>query len=101
MIKDLLVRISASVGGLKKGLDDAVKVTQTASNKIDSSAKKINNSFNTAFGGNFRKNIQIYNNEINEVKLLIVDYKTELIELEKQYKKVSRETGKDSVETKK
>jgi len=101
MIKDLLVRISASVGGLKKGLDDAVKVTQTASNKIDASSNQISDSLNKAFGGNYRKEIDIFNNEINSVKLLIIDYKSELVELEKQYKKVSKETGKDSLETKK
>ena len=92
MIKDLLVRISASVGGLKKGLDDAVKVTQTASNKIDSSAKQINNSFNTAFGGDFR-------NKITELNENIEVQRTVIVGLENDLKKLRQEQSKNKPNT--
>ena len=82
MVKDLLVRISASMSGLKKGLDDAVKVTQTSANKIDSSSKQISDSLNNAFTGTYRNSISELNDLIQTNRDRLIAARAELQRLQ-------------------
>jgi len=82
MVKDLLVRISASMSGLKKGLDDAVKVTQTSANKIDGSSKQISDSLNNAFTGTFRNSISELNDLIQTNRDRLIAARAELQRLQ-------------------
>lgn len=87
MVKDLLVKISASIAGLKKGLSEAVTVTQTASKKIDQSAKQVGDSLNQAFSGQYRQNIEQLNEAISTQRTRINGLKTALQAAQKAQQK--------------
>ena len=92
MVKDLLVKISASVAGLKQGLSEAVTVTQSASNKIDKSSKNISGSLNQAFSGQFRGNIEQLNEAISNQRSRVNQLKRGLDQLRDARRDTPRST---------
>ncbi len=78
MLKELKVVLSASVAKLKKGMRDAVNVTQTSAKKVNQAAGGINSSMNKAFGGNLRGNIDRTNEKILQQKEEIIKLKSKL-----------------------
>lgn len=87
MLKELKVVLSASVAKLKKGMRDAVSVTQTSAKQVNQAADSINSSMSKAFGGNLRGEINEINFELNETKQLLVDQKQDLKDLQKEQSK--------------
>lgn len=94
MLKELKVVLSASVAKLKKGMRDAVSVTQTSAKQVNQAAESINSSMNKAFGGDLRGNIDGINFELNETKQLLVEQKQALKDLQKEQSKVVKDGKK-------
>ena len=94
MLKELKVVLSASVAKLKKGMRDAVSVTQTSAKQVNQAADSINSSMNKAFGGDLRGNIDGINFELNETKQLLVEQKQALKDLQKEQSKVVKDGEK-------
>lgn len=94
MLKELKVVLSASVAKLKKGMRDAVSVTQTSAKQVNQAAESINSSMNKAFSGDLRGNIDGINFELNETKQLLVEQKQALKDLQKEQSKVVKDGKK-------
>ena len=91
MLKELKVVLSTSIAKLRKGMRDAVSVTQTTAKQTSAAADKINKSMNNAFGGDLRNNIDGINFELNETKQLLVEQKQALKDLQKEQSKVVKD----------
>ena len=82
MIKDLLVRLGLIWDGLKKGLNDSIKLVQSSAKKIDDASQNINESLNDAFSGKFRGSISELNDLIQTNRDRLVEARAELQRLQ-------------------
>jgi hypothetical protein len=82
MIKDLLVRISATWAGLKNALKSAVSVTRSSAKQIEGAASQIEEGLNSAFKGNFRQSIAELNDLIQTNKNRLIEARGELQKLQ-------------------
>lgn len=82
MIKDLLVRLGLVWDGLKKGLNNSIKLVQSSAKKIDDASQSINESLNDAFSGKFRGSISELNDLIQTNRDRLVEARAELQRLQ-------------------
>lgn len=82
MIKDLLVRLGLIWDGLKKGLNNSIKLVQSSAKKIDDASQSINDSLNDAFSGKFRGSISELNDLIQTNRDRLVEARAELQRLQ-------------------
>ncbi len=82
MIKDLLVRLGLIWDGLKKGLNNSIKLVQSSAKKIDDASQSINESLNDAFSGKFRGSISELNDLIQTNRDRLVEARAELQRLQ-------------------
>ena len=89
MLKKLQAVLSLAIERFKRGFGNAVTVAQKGEKQINASTGKVKDSFDKAFGGNTRKQIEDIGNVIDEQKTILTEFERELIRLQERKAKTS------------
>lgn len=87
MFGDLFVVLKAKIAGFVNRLKEMIGITKGATNQINGEAKKMQDAFNSAFGGDLRNNIANLTENITEQK-------NEIIALESQVRELTRQQSR-------
>lgn len=87
MFGDLFVVLKAKIAGFVNKIKEMIGITKGATDQINGEAKKMQDAFNSAFGGDLRNNIANLTENITEQK-------NEIIALESQVRELTRQQSR-------